>query len=81
MASNMIFAVHSDASYLSESKARSRAAGLFYLAKHNNEDYNNGAILILLTIIRHVVVSVSEAELTVLFYNTREAVPLHITLE
>eukprot|EP00957_Ditylum_brightwellii_P181863 13854655-Ditylum_brightwellii.AAC.1 len=81
VASDMILAVHSDMSYLSESKARSRAAGLFYLAKQNKEDYNNRAVLTLSTIIRHVVASASEAKLAALFYNAREAVPLRITLE
>ena len=32
-ASNMILSVHSDASYLTESKARSRAGGHFVLSK------------------------------------------------
>eukprot|EP00957_Ditylum_brightwellii_P047572 3613431-Ditylum_brightwellii.AAC.1 len=59
----MILIVHSDASYLSASKARSRAAGHFYLANKDNEDLNNGAILTLSTIIRHAVASASEAEL------------------
>eukprot|EP00957_Ditylum_brightwellii_P042789 3239997-Ditylum_brightwellii.AAC.2 len=81
MASNMILAAPSDASYLSESKARSRAARRLYLAKCNDEDYNNGKVLTLSTIIRHMVASASEAELTVLFCNAREAVPLCITLE
>eukprot|EP00957_Ditylum_brightwellii_P135422 10325547-Ditylum_brightwellii.AAC.1 len=76
LASNMILTVHSDASYLLESNTRIRAAGHFYLTTQGNEEYNNGAILILSTIIQHVVASASEAELAVLFYNTREAVPL-----
>eukprot|EP00957_Ditylum_brightwellii_P055084 4174983-Ditylum_brightwellii.AAC.1 len=45
MASNMILTVHSDASYLLESNARSRASGHFYLANRNDEELNNGAIL------------------------------------
>eukprot|EP00957_Ditylum_brightwellii_P119918 9150889-Ditylum_brightwellii.AAC.1 len=77
----MILIVHSDASYLSASKARSHAAGHFYLANKDNEDLDNGAILKLSTIIRHVVASASEAELAELFYNAREAIPLHVTLE
>eukprot|EP00957_Ditylum_brightwellii_P031785 2410301-Ditylum_brightwellii.AAC.2 len=68
--------IHSDALYLSESKARSRAAGHFYLANKNNEDFNNGAVLILSAIIQHVVALASVAELAALFYNAREAVPL-----
>eukprot|EP00957_Ditylum_brightwellii_P024200 1825245-Ditylum_brightwellii.AAC.1 len=81
MASDKILAVHSDASYLSETKARSREAGHFYLANKNDEEYNNGAILTLSTIIRHVVASASKAELADLFYNAREAVPICVTLE
>eukprot|EP00957_Ditylum_brightwellii_P137827 10507969-Ditylum_brightwellii.AAC.1 len=81
VASDMILTVHSDASYLSKSKARSRAAGHFYLAKKNNEDYNNSTVLTLSTIIQHVMASASEAALVALFYNAREAVPLCITLE
>eukprot|EP00957_Ditylum_brightwellii_P007908 598746-Ditylum_brightwellii.AAC.1 len=69
----MILIVHSDASYLSALKARSRATGHLYLANKDNEYFNNGAILTLSTIIRHVVASASEAELAALFYNVREA--------
>eukprot|EP00957_Ditylum_brightwellii_P191540 14583630-Ditylum_brightwellii.AAC.1 len=65
----MILTVHSDASYLPETNLRSRAAGHFFLTKQGNKEYNNGAILTLSTIIRHVVASASEAELVALFYN------------
>ena len=77
----MILAVHSDASYLSEPKARSRAGGHFYLTNANDEDFNNGAVLTLSTTIKHVMESASEAELAAMFYNSREAIPLRITLE
>eukprot|EP00957_Ditylum_brightwellii_P113137 8628239-Ditylum_brightwellii.AAC.1 len=53
LASNMMLVVHSDASYLSEQKAHSRAAAHFYLANKTNEDLNNGAILTLSSIICH----------------------------
>ena len=81
LASNMMLVVHSDASYLSERHAHSRAAGHFYLANKTNKDLNNGTILTLSPIIRHVVASASEAELAALFYNAWEAVPLRIMLE
>eukprot|EP00957_Ditylum_brightwellii_P028933 2185903-Ditylum_brightwellii.AAC.1 len=81
MASNMILTVHLDASYLSESNTKSRAAGIFYLANRNDEEFNNGAILTLSTIIQYVVTSASEAELAALFYNAREAVHLRVTLK
>eukprot|EP00957_Ditylum_brightwellii_P060964 4628141-Ditylum_brightwellii.AAC.1 len=59
----MILTLHSDASYLSEKKACSRAAGHFYLRNKDDKEFNNGAVLTLSTIIRHVVASASEAEL------------------
>eukprot|EP00957_Ditylum_brightwellii_P170046 12943353-Ditylum_brightwellii.AAC.1 len=77
----MILTLQLDASYLSEKKARSRAAGHFYLSNKDDKAFNNGAILTLSTIIRHVVASASEAKLAALFYNARKAVPLRVTLE
>ena len=81
IASDMILAVHSDASYLSEAKARSRSGGHFYLTNQNDEEFSNGAVLTLSSIIKHVLASASEAELAAMFYNSREAIPLRITLE
>ena len=62
-ASNMKLHIHSDAGYLNESKARSRAGGHFYLGI-NDEDtpFQNGAILNPTGILRHVASSASEAE-------------------
>eukprot|EP00957_Ditylum_brightwellii_P167593 12758518-Ditylum_brightwellii.AAC.1 len=81
MASDMILAVHLDALYISKSNTRSQAAGNFYLATKNDGDYNNGAILTLSTFIQHVVALALKAKLAALFYNSREAVPPHATLE
>ncbi len=50
-ACDMILPVHTDASYLSELGGKSRAAGHFYLTNQNDEDFNNGAILTLSSII------------------------------
>ena len=44
-ASNMVLAVHSDASYLRESKARSRAGGHFFMSKDVSFPPKNGAVL------------------------------------
>jgi len=57
-ACDMIRAVHTDASYLSEIRGESRAAGHFYLTNRNNEDFNNGAVLMLSFIIKHVIISI-----------------------
>ena len=50
----MILAMHSGGSYLSEPESKIRAAGHFYLSKLNKETFNNGAILTLAKIIKHV---------------------------
>ena len=81
VASDMILALHSDASYLTEPNSRSRAAGHFYLTKDNDKDIDNGAVLTLSKIIKHVMSSASEAEVAALYYNCKAAIPLRIALE
>ena len=76
----MLLALHSDVSYLSEPESKGRAAGHFYLGKLNDEDFDNGAILTLSKIIKHVMTSASEAETAALFYNCKAAAPLRTTL-
>eukprot|EP00804_Cyclotella_cryptica_P025846 CCRYP_002712-RB/>CCRYP_002712-RB protein AED:0.33 eAED:0.33 QI:0/0/0/1/0/0/2/0/411 len=68
-ASNMTLATHSDASYLSETKARSRAGGHFFLTENDEVPRNNGAILTLAQIIKSVMSSAAEAELGALYIN------------
>jgi hypothetical protein len=88
-ASDMILYVESDASYLSESKARSRVAGFHYLSnkQENLQDPNstpppfNGAISIPCKVLKAVLASTAESELAGLFVNGQEAVPERITLE
>ena len=65
-ASEMILAVHSDASYLNEPKARSRAGGHFFMSTNSDIPPNNGAILNIAHIIKHVMASATEAELAAL---------------
>ena len=81
MASDMILALHSDASYLSEPGAKSRAGGHFYLKNKTDRDTNNGAVLALSKIIKHVMTSASEAEIAALFLNCKAAIPLRMALE
>ena len=84
LASDMILHVHSDASYLSEPKARSRAGGHFFLAntpETGKPVLNNGAIHNIATIIRNVMASAAEAELAALFVAAKEATVLRTTLE
>jgi Reverse transcriptase (RNA-dependent DNA polymerase) len=84
IASDMILHVASDASYLSEDGAKSRAAGYHFLSAHPDKNHknppSNGAITVFCQILREVVSSAAEAELAGLFHNCREACALRITL-
>ena len=73
--SDMVLAVHSDASYLCEPKARSRAGGHFFMSSDTKMPPNNGAVLTVSQIIKAVMSSAAEAELGALYINAREAVP------
>ena len=79
--SNMKLAVRSDASYLSEPKARSRVGGHFFLSGDTTTPGNNGAVLNIAHIIKHVMSSATETELAALYIMTREAVYIRIILE
>ena len=87
-ASDMILHIHSDASYLSEPKARSRAGGYFYLSNrvdpetlHTQKPMHNGAIHIVSSILNNVMASAAEAEVGALFHNAQDACPIRATLE
>ena len=71
----MCLAVHSDASYLSEPKARSRAGRHFFLAIDVPIPANNGAVLNTANLIKTVMSSAAEAEMGAIFLNAREAIP------
>jgi hypothetical protein len=79
--SDMVLMVHSDASYLSESKARSRAGGFFYMGNNQKDAPHNGAILATTTIMKSVLSSAAEAEIGALFENCKKATILRTTLE
>jgi hypothetical protein len=80
-ASDMVLAVHSDASYLSEPKARSRAGGHFFLSSDTTVPPNNGPVLNIAHIIKNVISSATEAELAGLYIMARKAVYIRIILE
>jgi hypothetical protein len=80
-ASDMILAIHSDAGYLNESKARSRAGGHFFLSSDVQNPPNNGAVLTIAQIIDAVMSSAAEAELGALFINAKEAVHMRRILQ
>ena len=71
----MRIVIWSDASYLSESNARSRAGGIHYLTNVGNLVHApvNGAVDVISSIIPTVVSSAAEAELAGLFINAQLA--------
>jgi hypothetical protein len=79
--SDMVLAVHSDASYLSEPKSRSRARGHFFLSSDTTIQSNNGAVLNIAHIIKNVMSSAIEAELMGIYNMARKAVYIRIILE
>jgi hypothetical protein len=80
-ASNMVLAVHSNTSYLSKPKARSRAGRHFFLSSDTTIPPNNGAVLNIAHIIKNIMSSATKAELVGLYTMGREAVYIRIILE
>jgi len=83
-ASDMQLRIVSDASYNSESNARSRAGGYHDLVKNSADPYleaPNGAILCVSSLISCVVASAAEAEYAALFMNAQHGAILRTTLE
>ena len=83
-ASDMVLNIHSNASYLSEPNARSRACGHFFMGTlpiDGTPIKLNGAFHTLCAILRFVVASAAEAELGALFLNCQEGIIFRTTLE
>ena len=78
---DMKLAAHSNASYPSEPKARSRVGGHFLLSSDTQVPENNGAVLKIAHIIKHIMPSATEAELAALYIMAQEAVYNRIVLE
>ena len=68
-ASDMVVAIHSDASYLNEKQAQSRAGGHFFLSNTDVFPPNNGVVLNTTQIIKAVMSSIAEAELRSAFHQ------------
>ena len=78
--SAMILSAHSDAVYLNVSRARSRAVAHIMLSENNPVPSLNGPVLTITQIIKNVMSSAAEAELSGLFIFTKAMVPLQNTL-
>ena len=87
VASDMCLHIHSDASYLSAPKARSRAGAHFFLStapKNKNQPTIvpiNGPIHVLSKIIKLVMASAAEAEIGANFIAAQESIPLRTCLD
>jgi hypothetical protein len=80
-ASDIILHIHSDASYLSVSNARSRLGGLFFCGnKSPEQDTPNGSILNVASVIKKVIASAAESEVGACFHNAQSGAPLRATL-
>jgi hypothetical protein len=80
-ASDMILHIHSDASYLSVSNARSRLGGLFFVGNESpKQETLNGSILNISAVIKNVVASAAESEVVACFHNAQGGAPLRVTL-
>ena len=86
--SGMILFIHSDASYLSVTKSRSIASGVFFLSDSKPDaiifsEYTpilNGFIFIMCKILRNIMASSAEEEYGALFPNGQASVPIRTTL-
>ena len=75
--SGIQLAIHSDTSYLSFARARSRASGVHFLSEgppdpDNPEDFvptTNGILLVVCKIMRNIMASAAEAEYGTIFVN------------
>ena len=76
----MILAIHNDASYLSEPKARNRAGAQFVMSTDTAFLPNNGAIHSTAQIIKQVMSSAAEAKQGALYINIKLAAHIRLTL-
>jgi hypothetical protein len=79
-ASDMLLKITSDAAYLVQPKARSRAAVHYHLG-WKNSDRVNGALDILCQTIKNVVTSAAESETGGIFIGGKHAIPIRTALE
>ena len=76
----MIILLHSDASYLSVTKARSRAGGYHYMSDDSEYPPDNVPIQNVCKIMTNVMEYVAGAEIGEIFISAKESVPEHTTM-
>ena len=87
-ASNVVLHIHSNASYFSETKARTRAGGHYLLSDRSLQPNQppktspliNSPIYTVSTIMSNFMSSAAEADIGATFINLQESVPIQTTL-
>jgi hypothetical protein len=79
--SNMVLAVHSNASYLSKPSARSCVSGHFFCSADVDDPPDNQAVLNISKNLKAVMSSAAKAKLGALYINAHEAIPMRQLLE
>ena len=77
----MVLCAHSDVGFHNESKGRSRAGAHIFLSENDAIPQWNGTVLILAKIIKFVMSSAYEAELSAIFITVQEMVAMRQTLQ
>jgi hypothetical protein len=80
-ANDIVLAGHSNALYLSESNAQSRAGDYSFMSSNVELPPNNGAVNTILQIIKAVMSSAAEAKVGALLINCRKVVPARHVLK
>ena len=75
----MVLAGHSDAGFNNETKARSRAGDHIFLSESEHIPQWNGPVITIAQIMKYVVSSAAESDMTDLFLTAKEMVPLRHT--
>ena len=79
----MILHIHTDASFLSEPKAKIGSGGYFFLSNFPDDptqDLHNAPIHVLCQILKNFLASASEAELAAMFENAQMGAIIRATL-
>ena len=79
-ASDMIFLIHADASFISAIRTHSQADGYPYLSDNSDGPPNNVSINTIWKITKNVMGSAAEAEIGSTYINTQDALPLRTCL-
>ena len=79
-ASNMVLAGYADAGFNNETRSRSRVGAHIFLSENESIPWWNCPVLTIAQMMKYVVSSAAEAEMTALFLAEKEMVPLRNTL-